>query len=300
MLSGLNNPYGRRQAPDLTSDEDLTVVTIRFPGKTMAAAAVLAVLASASHGAQDSVALTTGAAGSVISVTSVDEMPPQMRTAYLSAIRIELRAHGYESGEAGGFDDRLVAAIRTYQRDARLPADGVASKELLDHLMFVLPKVYAPGAAPTQAGVQPEFPAARVTRSPVDFPNGDRQGRFKGVPPNSPFKVIPPLSPEVAARGGLAPGLKGMKREPVATEELAPLPKAKTPRPATETGGGVVTRLQRTLKRLGYYKGPVDGTHNKELADAIRRYQQDNRLPATGKIDGPLLNTLLSQSGRRE
>jgi peptidoglycan hydrolase-like protein with peptidoglycan-binding domain len=40
---------------------------------------------------------------------------------------------------------RTAAAIRRYQRDAGLPVDGVASRELLDHLKFVLPKTYAFG-----------------------------------------------------------------------------------------------------------------------------------------------------------
>ena len=36
-------------------------------------------------------------------------------------------------------------AIRQYQRDAGLPVNGIPTKELLDHLKFSIPKVYARG-----------------------------------------------------------------------------------------------------------------------------------------------------------
>ena len=76
--------------------------------------------------------------------TSVDEMPPKMREAYIVGIQEELVAHGYRSGPADGvLGPRTRAAIRAYQRDAGLRVNGVASKEVLDHMKFVLPKVYA-------------------------------------------------------------------------------------------------------------------------------------------------------------
>jgi len=82
-------------------------------------------------------------------ITPVDEMNPEMRHAYIVGIQEELAAHGYQPGPADGvLGPRTVAAIRTYQRDAKLPVTGIASKELLDHMKFVLPKVYARGAAP--------------------------------------------------------------------------------------------------------------------------------------------------------
>ncbi len=77
-------------------------------------------------------------------VTRVDEMPPQMRRAYILGIQEELEAHGYVVGEKDAIiGKRTKGAIRLYQRDAGLPVDGVATKELLDHLKFSSPKVEA-------------------------------------------------------------------------------------------------------------------------------------------------------------
>ena len=63
--------------------------------------------------------------------------------AYILGIQKELLAHGYKAGPVDGVaGPRTRAAIREYQSDAGLTADGRATKQLLDHLKFVLPKVY--------------------------------------------------------------------------------------------------------------------------------------------------------------
>jgi hypothetical protein len=50
--------------------------------------------------------------------------------------------------------------------------------------------------------------------------------------------------------------------------------------------------VQRALKRRGYYRGTIDGDVGPGTRSAIRSYQLDRRLPATGRIDGPLLRSL--------
>ncbi|MBM3483183.1 MAG: hypothetical protein FJX66_07750 [Alphaproteobacteria bacterium] len=76
--------------------------------------------------------------------TPVEEMPDQMERAYIIGIQEELAVHGYRPGRADGrLGSKTRSAIRAYQRDAGLVINGVASKELLDHMKFALPKVYA-------------------------------------------------------------------------------------------------------------------------------------------------------------
>ena len=76
--------------------------------------------------------------------TTIDEMPPEMADAFVYGIQEELHVHGYRPGRVDGVAGRQTkSAIRAYQRDAGLPVTGNASKELLDHLKFALPKVYA-------------------------------------------------------------------------------------------------------------------------------------------------------------
>jgi peptidoglycan hydrolase-like protein with peptidoglycan-binding domain len=76
--------------------------------------------------------------------TPVEEMPPQMARAHVIGIQEELLAHGYRPGRIDGeLGSATRNAIRAYQRDAGLAVNGVASKELLEHLKFAQPKVYA-------------------------------------------------------------------------------------------------------------------------------------------------------------
>ena len=50
--------------------------------------------------------------------------------------------------------------------------------------------------------------------------------------------------------------------------------------------------VQSALARRGYYSGPVDGVIGSGTRGAIREFQNDNRLPVTGQIDGPLVQAL--------
>jgi len=106
--------------------------------------------------------------------TTVDQMSPGMANAFVRGIQEELAVHGYRPGAVDGLAGaRTVRAIRAYQRDAGLPVNGLASKELLDHLKFSLPKVYA---NPTRSGasrvlineVQQQLAARGYYQSSVD------------------------------------------------------------------------------------------------------------------------------------
>ena len=79
-----------------------------------------------------------------IAGTRVEDMAPAHRQAFIIAIQEELAVHGYHVGPMdGSLGSKTKGAIRRYQHDAGLPVDGVATKELLDHLKFATPKVFA-------------------------------------------------------------------------------------------------------------------------------------------------------------
>ena len=50
--------------------------------------------------------------------------------------------------------------------------------------------------------------------------------------------------------------------------------------------------VQRELRRRGYYRGPIDGDIGPGSRSAIRAYQYDRGLSATGRIDSSLLRSL--------
>jgi peptidoglycan hydrolase-like protein with peptidoglycan-binding domain len=56
--------------------------------------------------------------------------------------------------------------------------------------------------------------------------------------------------------------------------------------------GGDVTSVQRCLRRLGYFNGPITGNFGSQTQEAVTRFQRANRLPAIGSV-GPRTQQLL-------
>ena len=53
-----------------------------------------------------------------------------------------------------------------------------------------------------------------------------------------------------------------------------------------------VGSMQTTLRRLGYYCGPVDGVFTPEVADAIARLQKNYSMRVTGTLTDPVRRAL--------
>lgn len=53
-----------------------------------------------------------------------------------------------------------------------------------------------------------------------------------------------------------------------------------------------VGALQRDLRRLGYYCGPIDGVFSGDVSDAIARLQKNCSMPVTGTLTVPVRRAL--------
>lgn len=60
----------------------------------------------------------------------------------------------------------------------------------------------------------------------------------------------------------------------------------------SRAGNQFEAAVQSALASEGYYRGRIDGLVGEGTRSAIRTYQRRNRLPATGRIDDSLLNSL--------
>lgn len=56
--------------------------------------------------------------------------------------------------------------------------------------------------------------------------------------------------------------------------------------------GSLAVDVQSALRKRGYYRGPIDGDIGDGSRSAIRAYQRDHGLSATGRIDSSLLRSL--------
>ena len=53
-----------------------------------------------------------------------------------------------------------------------------------------------------------------------------------------------------------------------------------------------VGALQRDLRRLGYYCGPIDGVFSDDVSDAIARLQKNYSLRVNGTLSDPVRRAL--------
>ena len=53
-----------------------------------------------------------------------------------------------------------------------------------------------------------------------------------------------------------------------------------------------VQQVQEKLRDGGFYSGEIDGAYSSQLAEALARYQTDNKLPVTGQLDVDTSNAL--------
>jgi ankyrin repeat protein len=63
----------------------------------------------------------------------------------------------------------------------------------------------------------------------------------------------------------------------------------------TEPSDPAVYQAQKNLKELGYDPGSPDGIWGKKTASAVKRFQLDNGLPVTGKLDTQTRAKLISE-----
>lgn len=214
---------------------------------------------------------------SLYEVTPVDRMPPAMRRAYRRAIVTKLAELGYLAPDTAwdaGTASVGRAAVLAYQHDAGLPADGVMSRELLDHMVFVRPETRAGQKRMKSVTLAPTAPPLRlepeIQLRPPKLKHYQLPSRSAATrPPRDDVITVEPLPP-ARARGYADSGAGTVSRG----------------------GGGFVSRIQRELKALGYYEGSIDGVYGDSTASAVRRFQKDKGLPVTGAIDARLLNAL--------
>jgi len=67
-----------------------------------------------------------------------------------------------------------------------------------------------------------------------------------------------------------------------------------TPEPNSSLSEAVMTtqELQQRLTNLGYKPGPIDGLLGQRTITALKKFQRDRHIPATGKLDPETINVL--------
>jgi len=59
----------------------------------------------------------------------------------------------------------------------------------------------------------------------------------------------------------------------------------------------LIKSIQQTLAKLGYDPGPIDGLIGSSTGEAIQKFEADQKMPVTGRINGRLIKHLKQASG---
>ncbi len=203
----------------------------------------------------------------------------------LRNVQVALYNLGYAVGTPDGvIGPKSRAAIRAYQVDSGLPASGEPSIALHEKLQASL---------------------------------AQRSGRANPVPQTVPTvgsATISEAQTELRQRGYTITTITGTANAETATAVRAYQADARLPitgdinsdlmqqlRTARADSGAIyraqVKQVQAALNVAGYSAGPADGALGPKSRAAIRRYQSDNNLGATGEVNGELLASLVIASG---
>jgi peptidoglycan hydrolase-like protein with peptidoglycan-binding domain len=188
----------------------------------------------------------------------------------------ELRQRGYSIPTVTGeLDAATIAAIRAYQADARLTVTGQASESLLAQLR----------SASTASGAtyREQVKRLQTALNSRGYDAGPADGAL-GPKTRTAIRTYQadaglPVTGEISAN--LLAQLEGGAG-------------ATTPSPTT--GDSLVAQIQGELLRHDYAVGDVDGIADNQTRLAIRTYQRDAGLAATGEATQSLLAHLRSSS----
>ena len=197
----------------------------------------------------------------------------------VAAVQRVLNDLGYSAGPIDGLmGGKTRGAIRAYQADKGLPTSGEPSRSLYDHLQKTL-----------MAGAPPA-PTPGVDSSQI----AEIQTRLRDRGYNVPYVSGTLDAPTVAAIRAYQ-GDAGLPVTGRATAALFnQLRIGNTSGASRPLARSEVVRIQVALNERGYAAGPEDGVAGPKVRAAIRTYQADAGLPATGEATLSLLAKLES------
>jgi peptidoglycan endopeptidase LytE len=197
------------------------------------------------------------------------------------AIQERLREQGFYYGELDGQGgEETSAAIRRYQIRHGLRVTGQVNDETLR----------SRGMTGEAARRAPEF-------------QGDRQ--YNDQQPNYQYYRKQPVQPYVEPQERLPDDGYGDIQSPnyrapgVATTYPRLFAGTVYERAPAQIQENVLFAVQGELMRRGFYRGGIDGQLSPATTDAIVRFQQDEGMPITGRLDSDTLYELRALPGQR-
>ena len=231
-----------------------------------------------------------GSAGTTLKLNSQGTKVSQLQT--------DLKQLGYYYAEiTGNFGAKTEAAVKAFQKAKGLTADGVAGTKTLNAIAAAVDKAggSSSGSSSTNMKLGSAVSALQQNLTTLGYYYGDVTGHYGNLTQQAvkKFQKAKGLTQDgVASTATLNAITSALKNAGV---DVGPGTVATTLREGDK--GTAVTELQTMLKKLNYYYGSVTGSFGSLTKQAVRKFQDDNKLTVDGVAGPATINKLRTLTG---
>ena len=219
----------------------------------------------------------------------------------VSQLQTDLKQLGYYYAEiTGNFGERTEAAVKAFQKAKGLTADGVAGTKTLNAITAAVDKAGGSSSGSSSTNMKLGSTGAAVSAlqqnlTTLGYYYGDVTGHYGNLTQQAvkKFQKAKGLTQDgVASTATLNAITSALKNAGV---DVGPGTVATTLREGDK--GTAVTELQTMLKKLNYYYGSVTGSFGSLTKQAVRKFQDANKLTVDGVAGPATINKLRSLTG---
>lgn len=234
-----------------------------------------------------------GSAGTTLKLNSQGTKVSQLQT--------DLKQLGYYYAEiTGNFGERTEAAVKAFQKAKGLTADGVAGTKTLNAIAAAVDKAGGSSSGSSSTNMKlgstgTAVSALQQNLTTLGYYYGDVTGHYGNLTQQAvkKFQKAKGLTQDgVASTATLNAITSALKNAGV---DVGPGTVATTLREGDK--GTAVTELQTMLKKLNYYYGSITGSFGSLTKQAVRKFQDANKLTVDGVAGPATINKLRSLTG---
>ena len=213
----------------------------------------------------------------------------------------DLTTLGYYWAEiTGNFGERTEAAVKRFQEENGLTADGVAGTKTLNAIAVAVDKAGGSSSGSSSTNMKlgstgTAVSALQQNLTTLGYYYGDVTGHYGNLTQQAvkKFQKAKGLTQDgVASTATLNAITSALKNAGV---DVGPGTVATTLREGDK--GTAVTELQTMLKKLNYYYGSITGSFGSLTKQAVRKFQDANKLTVDGVAGPATINKLRSLTG---
>ena len=234
-----------------------------------------------------------GSAGTTLKLNSQGTKVSQLQT--------DLKQLGYYYAEiTGNFGAKTEAAVKAFQKAKGLTADGVAGTKTLNAIAAAVDKAGGSSSGSSSTNMKLGSTGAAVSAlqqnlTTLGYYYGDVTGHYGNLTQQAvkKFQKAKGLTQDgVASTATLNAITSALKNAGV---DVGPGTVATTLREGDK--GTAVTELQTMLKKLNYYYGSITGSFGSLTKQAVRKFQDANKLTVDGVAGPATINKLRTLTG---